>query len=462
MLVCCGAFLFPAMTQARKAERRSHSRNDLKQVALGTHNFQDVYVVLPSGPAGNEKLFRSDEADRSWRTHLLPFVGHPDLFDRIDKTAAWDAPQNAAVFAESIPEFVNPALNPDGTPGPYGVSTYEANSLVFRSDKVMSRKEITDGASNTLFIGEVNAALPAWGKPGTARNPAIGLGGGPDRFGSPWTIAGENVVYFTLGDGSVRPISNNIDRRVLGYLANPSDGNEFDVASLDAKVNPTAQTSASIPEGLRPNGGRPIDGKERLKEIGKASHAHHNVHGHFPSGPTEIPDAADTSKLSVFASLLPHLGQQTTFNAIDRNASWDSSQNRRAYGTRIENFYQWPDQSAVGPKGYALSHIAPNSRLFKIEVDGKVVSPSYQTISDGTSNTIMMGQVNSHFRPWGDPNASRDPALGFGSNPDQMGGNGEFCFILLADGRVMKMTYNISSQALKHISTPAAGDTPTY
>ena len=77
--------------------------------------------------------------------------------------------------------------------------------------------------SNTILAGEVSGGFMAWGDPDNRRDPANGMGTGPDQFGE--ACPGARGVQMLLADGSVRFISENIDPQTLKALASP-DGDE--------------------------------------------------------------------------------------------------------------------------------------------------------------------------------------------------------------------------------------------
>ena len=88
------------------------------------------------------------------------------------------------------------------------------------AERFRCQRCIADGAANTIMAGEVVGQLPAWGHPTNWRDPAAGLEGRPDQFGSPWK-QGVNVL---LADGGVRTLSRDTDPRVLRALATPAGG----------------------------------------------------------------------------------------------------------------------------------------------------------------------------------------------------------------------------------------------
>ena len=80
------ALLLPAVQQAREAARRSQCKNNLKQMALASHNYHDTYTTLPSGVY--ESLVTSPGDARlhqhTWATSLLPFVDQGALYNTLD------------------------------------------------------------------------------------------------------------------------------------------------------------------------------------------------------------------------------------------------------------------------------------------------------------------------------------------------------------------------------------------
>jgi prepilin-type N-terminal cleavage/methylation domain-containing protein len=86
------ALLLPAVQQAREAARRSTCKNNMKQIGLAFHNYNETYGAFPmpytidisdppgSGPAGNRDSLNA----QSWGEMLLPFLDQAPLYNRVD------------------------------------------------------------------------------------------------------------------------------------------------------------------------------------------------------------------------------------------------------------------------------------------------------------------------------------------------------------------------------------------
>jgi len=105
--------------------------------------------------------------------------------------------------------------------------------------------------------------------------------------------------------------------------------------------------------------------------------------------------------------------------------------------------------------GYGLSHYAANVRVL-----GGNTKMGLKDITDGTATTILAGEVNANFRPWGHPVNWRDPARGVNRSPYGFGGprgTGGAHF-LMADGSVRWVSDRVSREVMEALATPAAGD----
>ena len=77
------------------------------------------------------------------------------------------------------------------------------------------------GSSNLILAGEVSSGFKAWGDPSNTRNPADGLGNGPNQFGS--VIGKKEGAMLLMADGSVKFVSHNTDAATLEAMSRPSE-----------------------------------------------------------------------------------------------------------------------------------------------------------------------------------------------------------------------------------------------
>ncbi len=248
------ALLLPAVQQAREAARRSQCKNNLKQIGLALHNYHDTHRVFPPGwmtrittSTYNDNRFGAGRY--GWSMYILPFVDQAPLYN-IQNFSLNDVPNGSNTNKLNSPLSVYRCPSDTGKAtgdktwgvsnyaGNYGSVTTAAHSFVQFTDGIffgnsnIKIRDITDGTSNTILVGEVsirqygiaNRSLGAGTWPGlnqnkqwdmltrsTAASSGINQSTGvsntaQDGFGS----FHEGGAQFLLCDGSVRFISENI------------------------------------------------------------------------------------------------------------------------------------------------------------------------------------------------------------------------------------------------------------
>ena len=262
------ALLLPAVQQAREAARRTQCRNNLKQIGLAIHNYHDSFRAMPPGWIGVTGTTTDIYGTNGWgwAAHILPQMEQSNLYSILDfKINLNDASMNVA-RATVIPAFRCPSdvspdtwLLNDGSSdrelatanyvGVFGTSDIDdcaasPNSRcqgegVFYQNSHVQFRDITDGLSNTLIVGErvtrENLAEPwhaTWAGVipngddaivrilGTCDHTPNAPANHIDDFSSPHT----GGAHFTFGDGSVKFVSTNVDLGVYQALATRAGG----------------------------------------------------------------------------------------------------------------------------------------------------------------------------------------------------------------------------------------------
>lgn len=266
------ALLLPAVQQAREAARRVQCKNNLVQLAIGMHNYQMSFQCLPPGcvnPTGPISAVE-EGYHMSWVVQLLCTMDQRSLFERVDFSQGAYAEENSVVRAIELPTLRCPSDYYSPAPGSFR-SSYVActgserspvdvngNGLFYLNSSVRYR-QIRDGASNTIMLGERRFQdFPSvdlgWmsGTAATLRHASGGINtmgmtpsprstygtfetmGEPaeqeEEFLPPHLDTGSfSSVHvggsqFVLADGSVRFISENVAPSVLDNLADREDG----------------------------------------------------------------------------------------------------------------------------------------------------------------------------------------------------------------------------------------------
>jgi prepilin-type N-terminal cleavage/methylation domain-containing protein/prepilin-type processing-associated H-X9-DG protein len=190
------ALLLPAVQTAREAARRSQCANNLKQQAIGLHNYHDIWQTLPCGLMGAATGGSPTDDGFGWACAILPFIEQQALYDKVSpngQAGALRARLNAVlpnfipipggetpIKTYKCPSSALPKTVPDGNwrlPGAgsyppssrlmrnYAVNDYKAagGSCYADDDGVMGKRAelpwcrfatITDGLSNMLLTGE--------------------------------------------------------------------------------------------------------------------------------------------------------------------------------------------------------------------------------------------------------------------------------------------------------------------
>jgi hypothetical protein len=274
------ALLLPAIQSCREAARRTQCMNNLVQLGIALHNYELGHEVFPPGVVDAKGPIRNEAHGyhMSWIVQILPQIEEGNAFEMIDfKLGVYDKKQVAVrkhTIAtlhcpdEGAPD--RPYSNYAGCQNDVEAPIDTGNHGVFFLNSHIRPRDVTDGLSHTLFVGErlLDGDDLGWmsGTRATLRNTGtppnhgdlgrsgqreqvvpkvlpdldgVGMGNGPAAAPGrdPLNVGGFSSHHpaganFLLGDGSVRMINFSISPETYQLLGNRADGKLLDEAKF--------------------------------------------------------------------------------------------------------------------------------------------------------------------------------------------------------------------------------------
>jgi len=268
--------LLPAVQKVRQAAARTSSTNNLKQMGLAFHNFNDTYNYLPH-PNGQQNYGNPNDTFNyagGWGFQILPFI-EQDAYQKLMSNTVGNPgvlPPNGNNIV--IKAFVEPGRGRPGctssgscNSGACGPMTdYAINVNVNggagiglvgccggggsqQKGNARTIQSLVDGSSNTILVGTKYVQITMysynsgnnwdegplagnWGGPNRSGNT-----GGPDGSAAPaylqdstygpgnyWGGPYPGGSLHLLGDGHVATIPYSVNRTTLAALLAPNDG----------------------------------------------------------------------------------------------------------------------------------------------------------------------------------------------------------------------------------------------
>ncbi|HLJ97977.1 MAG TPA: DUF1559 domain-containing protein [Gemmataceae bacterium] len=302
--------LLPAVQKVREAAQRAQCTNNLKQIGLALHSYHDANSSFPPGYIdGNRDRNSTPDNDVGpgwgWAAFLLPYIEQGNLYNQINFGQGVGVGKNVSIsqmpltvyqcpsdplhqnFGVYDSNFTNPIVTVaysnyvgcngweecfnnaggngqgDGNDGLNGALGAAGNGLFYRNSHYRIA-DVTDGMSNTIFVGERSSnhspstwtaavpggRCPAWmaTQPPVPYAPPPGPAYDNADFGEALVLAHCNATHlpsadypiydpdtfysmhtgkganFLFGDGSVHFLTSNIDPYTYQHLATIAGG----------------------------------------------------------------------------------------------------------------------------------------------------------------------------------------------------------------------------------------------
>jgi prepilin-type N-terminal cleavage/methylation domain-containing protein len=252
------ALLLPAIQATREAARRSQCKNNLRQLALATQNYENARRRLPPS-AIVDLTVTTTASNGSWGVHgrILPYIEQQNLKRLVNVEQAWDL--QFAISGVRISMFQCPSdfrsdeiRDPGGGKALLYATNYGFNlgawfvfdpaandggDGVFYPNSHLPLAHVSDGTSNTLLAAEVKAWQPY------TRN------GGPSS----------KIIPANVGDAQAA-VASGAEYKDTGHTEWP-----------DGRVHHTGFTTAMTPNTFVPHttGGVVVDADYNSWQEGK-------------------------------------------------------------------------------------------------------------------------------------------------------------------------------------------------
>jgi type II secretory pathway pseudopilin PulG len=264
--------LVPAMMKVREAAARVQKTNNLKQIALGTHSYHDVYKVFPPATNKNGMYANCNIPFATLSIHLLPYIERHPLAVQILN----DAKTPGKV---TIPVYCVPA--DPSTTDHIRVQNFAGNVRVFTDGGVLTPFDKTvvlkdqmqcstslgrtflDGTSNTIMFATRYASSGTASTGGMAKTPCgyydLPLTNNGGSFIGTTPMAG-NASATSANGWQLMPTLAQVNCDAAIGMAHAFDPNGLLVALCDASTRYVAPSLSARTWNLalQPNDGFPL------------------------------------------------------------------------------------------------------------------------------------------------------------------------------------------------------------
>jgi prepilin-type N-terminal cleavage/methylation domain-containing protein/prepilin-type processing-associated H-X9-DG protein len=244
------ALLLPAVQAAREAARRISCVNNLKQLGIALHGYHDVHSTFPAGgwialPTQPSTL----NMNIGWSAAVLPWLEQRPLYDGLNLSFPYNNAVNSTAAYTVLTVYLCPSeprktlwnrypgdpfdsadadyggmYGPRGLGNPTFRNNPPAGPMIF--NQAISLAQITDGASQTIQVGEDPEAINAmWISGHNIFDQSAPINARPpSEFGEELTSQHPGGVNTLFADASVHFLKNSTNVVPLAALCTRAHG----------------------------------------------------------------------------------------------------------------------------------------------------------------------------------------------------------------------------------------------
>lgn len=360
--------------------------------------------VTPFGPG------HSQFGNLSWRVHLLPFLGHEELYKEFHLDEVWFSTHNIGLI-ERMPDI----FGLQSGPGRTRFAVPVGDELLFSTRDATSFSRVTDDPASTsaaYYMGAQRATI--WTQPDwfimNREQPRVTLG-----------VTVDDPLTMLFANGDVITLPPQTHHAKLFALATARGGEVIDLPAwfgtpeVAKKAPPVTYAAAtpiknvvklpSIPVPAAPKitetelGAVPpkVDPVlKNLRMLGLAFHNYHDTYQQFSvaNNPAWF-DKDGRPKLSWRVHLLPFLDQAPLYQRFKLDEAWDSENNLPLQAQMPAIFRT----EGTDEKSTRLCVLEGDKTLFQRGQRARM-----RDITDGSSHTILVAEVGTDKAvPWTKP-----------------------------------------------------------
>lgn len=248
------ALLLPAVQQAREAARRTECKNNLKQIGLAMHNYADVYGMFPVGACARPGATFGMDISIGAFASILPYIEGANLKNLYNDEVPWEQQDLSAnpelpvtvVKSYLCPSATGPSVTRhdflaaypigQGANGPSAATIHYMLSKgatdgwclnpitdgtrvgMFAINLKTRFRDLTDGSSNTLCVGEGATGNP-YRNVSSKTNPLVAGPSTMQTVAQAWIVP--QPLPFGATGGALQVTASNFGTTIWRMNQNP-------------------------------------------------------------------------------------------------------------------------------------------------------------------------------------------------------------------------------------------------